>query len=359
MDFIILNQEFESIFVLDTFESLIWTDRYASPGEFEIYTLVTPDLLKNCRADNYIYNSSSDHMMIIEDVTIESDVENGNHIKITGRSLESILDRRIVWKQTNVKGNLQNGVKKLINEAIISPSNASRKIDNFIFEESTDASITALTMENQFTGDNLLEVIQTLCEANRIGFKITLNDQNQFVFKLYKGTDRSYAQDSLPYVVFRPSFDNIISSDYQNNYSQYKNVTLVAGEGEGNSRKTVTVGTQDGLLRRELYTDARDLSREDGESSSDYLNKLIERGIDKLTELNVKKTFEGKCETTRLFVYGRDFFMGDKVQVANEYGIESSATVTEFIWSYSTSSIDAYPTFVASEEVNVEEEEES
>lgn len=346
MEMYVLNQSFEKIALIDAYESLLWTDRYNRPGEFEIYTPVADFALRYPVTDNYLQIKESDHTMIIEDTTIESNVDTGNHIKIVGRSLESILDRRIVWTQTDITGNLQNGVKKLLTENIINPSIADRKIANFIFEESTDEAITSLTMENQFTGDDLLKIVQDLCELHDIGYKITLNEENQFVFKLYKGIDRSYRQETLPYVVFKPSFENIINSNYSEQHSNAKTVTLVGGEGEGSSRRTRVVGSGTGLLRKEIFTDARDIRSEEM-SAADYNAKLDERGNEKLKENKVKKTFDGECETTRMYVYGRDFNMGDCVQVANEYGMESPTRVVEYIWSSSAQGTTSYPTFEA------------
>ena len=346
MEMYVLNKNFEKIALIDAYESLLWTDRYNKPGEFEIYTPVADFALQYPVADNYLQIKESEHTMVIEDTTIESNVETGNHIKITGRSLESILDRRIVWAQTDISGNLQNGIKRLITENIISPSIADRRIPNFIFEDSDDEEITKLTMENQYTGDNLLDIVQTLCETNEIGYKILLNDDNNFVFKLYKGIDRSYRQEALPFVVFKPSFENIINSNYAELNSEAKTITLVAGEGEGSSRVTRVVGTGSGLLRKELYTDARDIQSE-GMSTADYYAKLDQRGTEKLKENKVKKTFDGECETTRMYVYKRDFDMGDCVQVANEYGMESPTRVVEYIWSSSAQGTTSYPTFEA------------
>lgn len=346
MEMWVLNPQFEKIALVDAYESLLWTDRYNKPGEFEIYTPVADYILQYAVVDNYLQIKESEHTMIIEDLTIESDVDTGNHIKIVGRSLESILDRRIVWDQTDISGNLQNGVKKLINESIISPSIADRRISNFVFEDSTDEAITSLTMENQYTGDSLLKIVEDLCELNEIGYKIILNDQNEFVFKLYKGIDRSYRQETLPYVVFKPSFENIINSNYSEKHSEAKTITLVAGEGEGSSRKTRVVGEGTGFTRKEIYTDARDIRSEEL-TPAQYNAKLDERGNEKLKENKVKKTFDGECETTRMYVYGRDFFMGDCVQVANEYGMESPTRVVEYIWSSSATGTTSYPTFEA------------
>ena len=297
--------------------------------------------------------------MIIEDLAVDSDTEDGDHLIVTGRSLESILERRIIWGQKVLTGNLQDAIETLLNESIISPSITERKIDNFIFEPSTDPRVTELTIDAQFTGDDLYVVIKKLCQSNNLGFKIVLNDNNQFVFSLYAGTDRTYNQNINPYVVFSPKFENIINSNYFISKANLKNVTLVAGEGEGVSRKTTTVGSGSGLNRRELFTDARDISSDvDGGTltNEQYIEKLKARGNEKLSEHTVKTTFEGEVEATRLFKYGEDFFVGDIVQIANEYGHEATAHISELIISQSKDGISIYPTFQTIQEEGEETE---
>ena len=251
MDLTILDTDRTPLCVLDVYNSFIWTDRYSKYGDFELHASMSEDLLQYLKQDYYITNANSEHVMIIEKLLINSDTENGNTITVSGRSLESLLERRIVWNRTTLSGNLQKGIKKLLNENVISPSDSNRKIDNFIFEESTDSAITGLTIDGQYTGDNLYEVIASICQEKDIGFKITLNTSNQFVFKLYSGVDRSYGQSVNPYVVFSPNFENIIESNYIESKMALKNVTLIGGEGEGTARKYTSVGTASGLDRRE------------------------------------------------------------------------------------------------------------
>lgn len=267
MDITVLNTKFVSIAIIDTYESFIWTDRYSECGDFELYIPIAGSIPWYYRQENMLTIDYSEHIMIIETMEIESDIENGDHLKITGRSLESILDRRIIWGQQTFNGNLQDGIKTLVEACFINPTDTKRKVENFIFKESTDPAITELTFEAEYLGDNLLEVIEKLCKDYQIGYKITVDDQKQFVFELYAGADRSYSQLNNPYVVFSPEFDNIINSNYLTSTENYKNVVLVAGSGEGADRKTATVGsdTATGLDRRELFTDAGDV----GQSSSD------------------------------------------------------------------------------------------
>ena len=348
MELFVLNADFESIAVIDTYESMIWTDRYNAYGDFEIYFAMDENLLEYIKEDYYLWLKDSEHSMIIEDIKIDADTEEGNRLIVTGRSLESILERRIIWGQRIFSGNLQNAIQMMLNENIISPSVADRKIANFVFVPSTDSKITSLTIDNQYTGDDLYTVIKGLCEENNIGFKIVLTDDNQFAFSLYAGADRSYDQTENPYVVFSPNFENIINSNYFSSKAGYRNVTLVAGEGEGASRKTTVVGSASGLDRRELFTDARDISSdtEDGTlSDAEYIAQLRTKGLKNLADHMITTAFEGEVEVTRLFKYGEDFFIGDIVQIANEYGNENSAYISELIISNSDEGLSIYPTF--------------
>lgn len=348
MELLVLNTTFESIAVVDTYESLIWTDRYNAYGDFEIFFAMDTGLLEYLKEDNYLWLKESEHCMIIEEIKIDSDTEDGNHLIVTGRSLESILERRIIWGQRIFSGNFQNAIQTMLNENIISPSIADRKIPNFTFKASTDSKVTGLTIDNQYTGDDLYTVIKGLCEENNIGFKIILTDDNKFEFSLYAGADRSYDQTENPYVVFSPNFENIINSNYYSSKANLKNVTLVAGEGEGASRKTTVVGSGSGLDRRELFTDARDISSdtEDGQlPENEYIAQLTAKGEKNLADHDRVTAFEGEVEVTRLFKYGEDFFIGDIVQIANEYGNEGSAYISELIISRSKDEQSIYPTF--------------
>lgn len=349
MDLTVLNTSLDAIAMIDTYVSFIWTDRYYSSGDFELYAGMGYDSLNHIMQDYYLQSRDSEHVMIIEKILINSDTENGNHITVTGRSLESILDRRIVWGQKTISGNLQNGIKTLLDENVISPADSNRKISNFIFEVSTDPAITALKIEAQYTGDNLYDVIQKICEERSIGFKVTLDDNKQFVFKLYAGTDRSYDQTAVPYVIFSPNFENIINSSYIESKTSLKNITLVGGEGEGAARKYTTVGDGNGLNRRELFTDARDISSDVGDdvvlTDAEYTALLQQRGKEKLSEHKDVTSFEGQAETTIMFRYGEDFFIGDVVQIANEYGHETKARILEIVMSENEEGTSVYPTF--------------
>lgn len=294
----VLNEKFESLFLVDAYESMIWTDRYKECGDFELYLPASSNILVYAKHGNYLWTKGSDRLMIIEQTEITTDVENGNHLKITGRSLESLLDRRIIWNEITLSGNIQTVIKRLITDAIISPSLEARRINNFIFVDSTDPEILTSEMEEaQYLGDNLYDVIVDICSVFDVGFKVIYNwDTGNFEFSLYSGTNRSYSQSIVPWVVFSPEFDNIITSDFMENSVPYRNVNLVAGE-EPEDPKNYSDD--------ELYH-AGEVVIHNGDSSSDvdtYYKCITEITTPEEWDETKWQLLSGKPPSIRKFVY--------------------------------------------------------
>jgi len=357
MEIIVQNPAIQTIGVIDSVESLIWTERYFQSGDFEIYTPISNSQLMLLQENNYLRIPISDRVMVIESLELKTDIELGNKLVVKGRSWEQVLDRRIILQQTVIDGSLQTAIQQLLNENVISSSQPLRNIPGLIFETSEDLAITELTLQAQYDAENLYDTIQYLCETYKIGFKTTLNANDQFVFALYAGKDRSYTQTDTPYVVFSPNFDNLINSNYYQTSKNLKTYTLIFGDAYyGGARPRVEAVpepkanylTLSGLNRRELFTDAPDLSKYEGEEEipiPDYNEQAKERGRAHLKEYVPFNTFAGQADTTIGFQYGIDFFLGDIVQTENEYGLQGRTRVTEVTISESLNGIRIFPTF--------------
>lgn len=352
MEITILNKAFTKVKEFDTFYSLLWVDRYNGYGDFEILVKADRSVITLFQEGYYLSIEESEHIMIVETLDLKTDVEDGDKFTIKGRSLESMLDRRIIWKQTVLNGNLQSEIHRLLTENIIDPEDPDRAIPSFVLETTLDPDILTLAVNAQYFGEYLYDVITGLCEGAGISFKITLNANNQFVFKLYSGKDRSFAQIENPFVAFSPELDNLSDTNYHFSVIPYKTATLIAGEGEGDNRLTTQVmlpsGGGSGLSRREKFTDARDVSMNyNGEiiSQEEYYTLLIQRGYISLLDSTKISSFEGKADTTINYVYGIDFFLGDILQVSNQYGLANRTRVVEMIYSEDQSGIETNPTF--------------
>lgn len=334
MDLYILDESLTLVAVMDSYKSLIWTTRYYSAGDFELYLPATDKALSMLKPDYYIVRQDNDRVMMIEKIRISTDVENGNFLIVSGKSIENILHRRIVWTQTNLSGSAEQGLRRLITENIISPAIEDRKIANFKLGDLKNYTDT-LTL--QTTGDYLDEITKRICEQFKWGWKVTLKNKN-FIFDIYKGQNRG--------VTFSPEFDNLINLDYQMDKSGYANVALVAGEGEGVARKKQVVGSGGGLNRRELFVDARDVSSNDEQiSEADYNELLKQRGNEKLLENATTETFESEVAHNMTYHYKTDYDLGDEVTVENEYGIKAKSRIIEIIESDDDSGYKVVPTF--------------
>lgn len=328
MEFYIRNTENELVGVLDTFSSAIWTPRYFDVGDFEIMVPASSEAIGLLCEDRLITRLDDDMVGVIEHVKLTTDDEEGDFLLVSGRDAKCILGRRIVWNQTNLSGKVESCIRRLIEENVINPSDSARKIQNFVLG---DLKGFTETMQMQVTGDNLLEVITKICQTYGFGFSVTLKSGN-FVFDLYKGADRSFDQSVNPRVKFSPEFENVITVEYESDRSNVRNVALVAGEGEGIERKTVSVGSGSGLSRHELFVDARDVSTNNGEiDAATYNAMLSERGTEKLTEFGVITSFFGQVEPSVNYEYKVDYFLGDIVQIENEYGVTAPQRITEII----------------------------
>lgn len=245
----LLDKNYIAQEILDEYDSFLWTDRYYECGDFEYYTGATKEKIDAWKVGYFLKTSFSDRVMIIENRDIDTDVEDGPKLKITGESAEALLKRRVIIEKVTYEKNtnVQTIIKEIITKNLINPSDEKRKIPNFIFEDSTDTTITAavLKKKKEFYGEEVYTVVQEMCEAYGFGFKVTLDSQNRFIFKLYNGVDRSFNQKALPYVVFSPEFDNIANTSYDYTTVDKQNVVYLKSGDEDNPSGTWEEDTLD------------------------------------------------------------------------------------------------------------------
>lgn len=353
MNIYVLNQSFEIIAIIDEYESVIWTTRYFTYGDFELYLSADNNLMDLLQIGNYLVRDKDvngaiyQNVMIIRNLEITTDAEDGDHLIVTGYDLKSILNRRIIPEQTNLYGNVDALMQNLVYTEIINPSIAARQIGNFT--AGVNKIQTVYTMRQQITGKNLGEIMTKICTAYGYGYDVYIDNGN-FVFYVYEGADRSYNQNVNPYVVFSDNYGNLLSSDYVINNDNFANVAVVAGEGEGLDRKKVTVGDASGLERYEVWIDSRNTSSDDGTISEDeYLELLAQEGVESLSEMETTTTFSGEIDDSTNYTINVDYFLGDIVQIENDYGIQATTRIIEIIESEDDTGSSVIPTFAEME----------
>ena len=389
MQIYVLDTEYEKVSYIDVAESVLWNKKHNDLGESEIYIPCDMEMLSILRKGYYLYRYDDDMVCQIEKVEIETDAENGNYIIATAKDMSKVLAGRIVRWNTAFSGKVVRFVKKLIEDNVINPkddkkqTHTVRRIPNFVFDmtEEEMAEFTE-TINTTVNAEDLLQLIITTCKANNYGFRTSLDiDTKMLKFKLYKGVDRTIPTTD-DYVEFSPVYGNIISSKYETDDSNYKNVAYVgykSADKEDETMYLLSVHNEEiepsGENRREVFVDGTSTSREisyeelvqmfpavrkDGNEYSitvsnskiivatsdgsgedekitvtDYTYLLLIRtiGYDLLKNKTRAELFSGEVDVKNSYQYKIDYNIGDIVKVINEYGIEANAQIFEIMES--------------------------
>ena len=384
MDFRILNTNFAPIGLLDKYESIIWNVRFKEAGEFELYTPVANHLIDILKIGNYLfcdefYNQSTNRaiLMIIETIEITTDSENGDTLKVTGRDLKSILDRRIIWGQKTFKANtsIDTIIQTILNENIINPQDWSktyqdgdggsrtvsiqgskRKINNFVYE-SIGYTFPSIEKDVEYNCNNIYDTVLEICDAFNIGFEVLFDfNSNRFVFRL-KNTRNRTTSSSNP-LVFSPGFENLKNSSYIESSVTEKNSALISGSGDEYNIMYNTIGNDlSGLYRREMHINPSDVTVAGDEDeigdvhgNGTYLDMLYSKALEELSKNEYTQKYSGEAETLQGYKYMTDYDLGDICEIINEWGIGAQVIITEVVSSISTSNISTIPTFTSLEE---------
>lgn len=328
VDVFVFDKNIYPLGIIEIYSSLRWLEKYNGVGEFELNLNVTEEIIELISIGNFIYKTNSKTCGMVEFIAIE-----GMEMVVRGKLLNGLLIDRIAEKTTNIK-KVEADIRKMITDNCLT---GSRAIPNLVLGPVRNITMTT---DKQAT----YETIDTVLAGIDIGWNIDFDYlESKFVFNLYQSNNRS--ED----IMFSDDLDNLIDIYVAYDESTYKNVALVAGEGEGSKRITLwvdNIGT--GEARKEMYVDARDLMKtyyddsgtEVTISDTEYKNVLKERGLEKLKETSVIKTVEARIITDGNYVINEDFFLGDIVSLkSNKYQFLLDVRITEIQEVYDNSGV--------------------
>lgn len=325
----IYDKNFNRIAEIDDYISFIWTQRYYTPGDFELCAPVSK--LEFFKIGYYIFRRGDDYGGIIEKIEIKKTEDSQEMIIASGRSLVSIIGRRVISTQQMITGSVLDGIELLITDNIINPELAARQISNFTF---TCTSQSVAEVEAQYIGENLLDVISGLCESNAIGMKCSLDANSNFAFEIFDGTDRSYNQNINPYIVWSDKYDNLYTSEYTEDCSELSTDVCVGGEVINNERVLVwsAKDSQSGVDRFEKFLDASNtINNEQIITLETYKSQLEGLGIAEVTDYTA--AFSGEVDFSKV-MEGNEVSVGDICTIENtKWGIYINSRVVEIIES--------------------------
>lgn len=356
MELYILDSQLRRAAVIDRFESMIWTERFSAWGDFELNIFSTPEMRRLLPAGTRLSMSDSYRVMTTELIENATDSDGRAMLRVTGRSLEALMDERVArntfanltttpkWVLTGTPGNI---ARQIFNE--IMRTNVNFPDDELpflaagsIFSPGTiEEPDDVITIELGLT--TVYKVVQEICQAYDLGFRIVRNfDQSELYFDVYSGNDRTTLQNTLAPVVFAPNLDNLTNISEVTSAANYRNVAYVFHP------LATQVVTADGVSvevegfdRRVIHVDASDIDLPAGAALNAALQQ---RGRDELAKNRAVQAFDGELPLNSPYRYEIAYQLGDKIEMRNNDGITNQMRVTEQIFVSDAQGERAYPT---------------
>lgn len=356
----------EIIGTFSDYISLIWTERFNSYGDFELSVPLTKKHFDLLIPDRFIEIPTSSDLMIIENVNIQDD--DNQRMTIKGKSFESLLGRRIVynWRDTQSDVKLSDLLSLLTYDNLLSKDVEGRDIPWLSIDISIPDDLKDQTLQTSINrGDDLGSSIYALGGIYGFCPRASFDPSTRNVIL-------NFIFGSKTDIIFKHANYNLSKSSYALSTNNFKTSAIVAGSGEEEKRtiavisrsttetifdedgtKEVTVFDYKGVTRREMFVDARDIQKKSGETNSKYIERLKERGIDKLKENNKEYVIDGTITNTGRYVLNVDYSLGDIVKIESNF-YSATARITEIIQSWSDTGYEIYPSFETIEVTNGE-----
>lgn len=340
----IIDKNFSYAGFIDIFESLRVIKKYNSTHEFELRIPFSIKALELFALNNMFFYEENDlvNCFIVE--SRELNLNNtGESIILKGRDMLSFFDRRII------KGTVKKLNTEVVNVLVaiwntLAPDRTFSKSNiNFYWETQK--------IDYQNSWGNMLEEFEKICLNANLGLTAYFKrSTTECIFTTYKGLNRSINQSTNKPVIFSREFGNIQEQKYNEICKDYKNTAFIGGEGEGTSRKIVTISNGSyGFARKEMFVDARDIQKTIDNvtlTDTEYNNLLTRRGNEKLKEQQEIRCLEGKIINLNNYEYKVDWNLGDIVTIEDKiWGITMDTRITQVEETYSNGIIQVIPTF--------------
>ena len=387
MEIFILDALLRPIDVVDEYISCIWTERYAEKGDFELVALSTPANQRRFVPDTMISISDSKRIMRVNSVEEKDDEDNGTTLTIKGFDLSYMLQQRViatkdldgmllpityfsdaspidlmdhmVWRICIATSGLQISAGDTIpflNDYVATPGSLYPASNippptpgGFLWEQKIASLYSAIT---------------DLCKAYDLGYRFYKDpNSSKLYFEGYNGIDRTSGQTEFPPVIFSSDMTNLQStSEFRENINHYNVVVAVyqyQNPVEGDTPETLTIHeivsdpqlafSSGGFDQKTKFISVGQLPEGmEIEDAPAYLIQLAKEELNRSTPTDV---YDGEIDQNSSFVYERDYFLGDIVEVQGNNGGGALMRVVEQIIKFDSSGKSSYPSLLTKESI--------
>ena len=305
--FNVYNENLERIGTIETWVSLLWEEGYNTLGDFLIEVQQTKEIAKLLKIGNYIGRGDFKTLCLIRSVEVKD-----KKIIANGHTAAAILNERVSTKVIDNQ-NAEEAMRGLVSERAAWPCVELGELSNLTEK-----------FERQTSDKTVLEYCEEIAAEIDAGFILRFDKQRKkLLFEVYK-------PDINKNLIFATKFGNLSETVYSESENKFKNVAVVAGEGEGENRITVFAGEteSEGAARRELYVDARNVRIEENETEENYRTRLLNLGLKKLAEQIKIQNISVSIDSED---FGTRFGLGDVVTlILDDIGIKIQPRIIGF-----------------------------
>lgn len=309
----LLDENFKTVRATDTFSSLQWNLKYYAVGDFEVHFPIGDDesILESFDKTEYVYITGSNYTGIKQSSEYKSE-----DYCIKGKFLEDLLNKRVLSGKFVMEAPAGQIARELVRQYAVEPGDPRRVMKNLRLGKVDNWGESVSYSQR---GKHIDECIGDLLYPCENSFNLRYDFADDCIyFDIIRGSDEGT-------MLFSSAYGNIKLGSENYSYSNnYKNYAYVAGMSVNGSRTIVSVDMTDGKEDiKELWVDARDLQKEDGQSDQAYKNILITRGKEKLAKYQKKESVEFEAGAV-------DAKLGDKCEYINKkLGIRAEGRITE------------------------------
>lgn len=284
-----IYKDFTLIDVVTSYVSLSVSEEFRGSGTFTL-VLNNSEVYKELEVKNNVFVIGN-NAYILENKH-KTDTKEYKTYELTGRQINSILNRRVVTSFTIASGEYyETAAIRLITENFINPTDSNRKIHNLTVKNNGIAQVSGTI--RTIKAATCQSVLNQILSSAELGYKLNYDIKNKcFVFEVLEHTDRSNS------VIFGDRFNNIADTDIYEETQDYLNVGYLFDE---ETSTVITYGDTSisGIERRETIETGSD---------SEVITSALDEAIEVLgAEFNIKQSNQ--------YEYNKDYFLGDKVRL--------------------------------------------
>lgn len=382
MDMYTMSENFIAQEVVDEFISAIWTERYSSCGDCKLVVPATTTLIERLAEGTFLGLRGTKEVMELKTQSIEN-----NQLTVVGETLVSFLNERAAWFKNpassaatdrivdlTVTGKPGQVIADVVEDMVITttPLGGLYAPADLVWDLEEIAGLILGAVDTSGANERitvpigpLYSAIAQVAEKYGVGISLYLDEakvDTGFVLKFttYRGVDRTSDQVLVPLVRLEPALDSLSDIKELNSIAQYKNVAYIFYEGEISVHYEDPMAIPEQFDRRIMIVEptGEPVGRQytsSGWGGSGYYTQYVvgapekaafraQNAKDALANNNYIRAIDGQTSPENDYKFGRDYGLGDIIELEGITGNIAKARVTEFIRSQDKTGEREYPT---------------